>query len=105
MDLNRFYEIFPPGYTFTISNAPKRDEGEWWDRWTWQLSPSSNIGGKIHESKWFGFQTMEEALNNLNTYLENYRDYFQVEGEDEPEDEIDFGIILDELYKYRPKES
>jgi hypothetical protein len=99
MDLNRFYEISPPGYTFTISHAPKRDEGEWWDRWTWQLSPSSSLGRKHHESKWFGFQTMEEALEDLATYLENYYDYFRVDGEDEPEDEIDISIILDELYK------
>lgn len=42
---------------------------------------------------------MGEALDDLNTYLENYYDYFRVEGEDEPEDEIDVGVILDELYK------
>ena len=98
MNLNKFYEIFPPGYTFTISNAPKRDEGDWWDLWTWQLSPSSNPARKHHESKWSGFQTMEEALEDLATYLENYYDYFRVEGEDEPEDEIDVSIILNELY-------
>ena len=42
---------------------------------------------------------MEEALEDLTTYLENYYYYFRVEGEDEPEDEIDVRIILDDMYK------
>lgn len=42
---------------------------------------------------------MEEALEDLATYLENYYDYFRVDGEDEPEDEIDVSSILDEGYK------
>ena len=42
---------------------------------------------------------MEEALEDLATYLENYYDYLRVEGEDEPEDEIDVSVILDELYE------
>ena len=54
---------------------------------------------KIHVSRWFGFPTMEEALEDLTTYLENYYYYFRVEGEDEPEDEIDVRIILDDIYK------
>ena len=42
---------------------------------------------------------MEEALEDLATYLENYYDYFRIDGEDEPEDEIDVSVILNDTYK------
>ena len=99
MNLNHFYEIFPPGYTFTISHTPKRDDGEWRDRWTWQLIPSSNIGKRIHVSRWFGFQSMKEALEDLTTYLESYYYSLRLEVEDEPEEEIDVSVILNDIYK------
>lgn len=88
MDLNRFYEIFPPGYTFAISHSPKRDEGEWWDRWTWELKPSLRFEGSMYGSEWFGFQTMQEALEDLALFIENNHDLFDTADKGETEEEV-----------------
>lgn len=73
MNLAQLEKRLPDDYTLMISKSLKRDQGDWWDRWTWIL----NSGYKHYESTWFGFSTLQEALEDLSTYLELYSELFQ----------------------------
>ena len=42
---------------------------------------------------------MKEALEDLTTYLESYYYSLRLEVEDEPEEEIDVSVILNDIYK------
>ena len=73
MNLAQLEKRLPDDYTLMISKSLKRDDGDWWDRWTWTLNSSY----KHYESTWFGFSTLQEALEDLSTYLELYSELFQ----------------------------
>jgi hypothetical protein len=73
MDLAQLEKSIPNSYTLTISKSLKRDEGDWWGRWTWTLNSSD----KRYESTWFGFSTLQEVLEDLSTHLDLYSELFQ----------------------------
>lgn len=62
----------PPGYSFTIADETKRSDGEWHSRFTWLLRNAKNEYDV--ESVWWGFDTIQDAINDLSNYLEkNYK--------------------------------
>lgn len=58
----------PPGYSFKVSDATKRSEGEWHSRWEWELFDTNQT--KVASSDWRGFDSMQEALSDLSLYFE-----------------------------------
>lgn len=60
----------PPGWSFLIGNPSKRSDGEWWGRWIWKLYDQNNYLYK--ESEWWGFDTMQEAMTDLDNFLKHH---------------------------------
>jgi len=59
---------FPAGWSFNIADCSKRHDGEWHGRWTWTLFDCN--GAVVKQCEWWGFDTMDDALNNLAEHIE-----------------------------------
>ena len=60
--------IFNSGHSIRFQNVVRRKEGEWYNRIIWEhvQEPSHSV---IKTCDWFGFETIEEAVDNCLTYL------------------------------------
>jgi hypothetical protein len=66
--IGHWVKHFPPGYSFKIKDCSKRSDGEWYSRWTWELRDCNE--DYVKQCEWWGFDTMEDALNDLAEHIE-----------------------------------
>ncbi len=60
--------VFNSGESIRFQNQIKRKDGEWYSRIIWEHieSPSNRT---IKSCNWWGFETIEEAVDDCLTYL------------------------------------
>jgi len=65
--------VFSSGKSIIFQNEIRRKDSEWYSRirWTHVRYPFNQI---IAECKWFGFETMEEAVDNCLKYINQNKD-------------------------------
>jgi hypothetical protein len=71
MNLSKKIEqVFNSGYSIAFQNEVRRSDGEWYSRITWKnlQQPGNQV---IKECEWFGFETMEECVDDCLKYLNN----------------------------------
>jgi hypothetical protein len=61
--------IFKSGKSISFQNEVRRKDGEWYSRITWKHIQQPN-GSVIKQSTWFGFDTIDECVEDCLTYLE-----------------------------------
>ena len=60
--------IFKSGKSISFQNEVRRKDGEWYSRITWKHIQQPN-GSVIKQSTWFGFDTIDECVEDCLTYL------------------------------------
>jgi hypothetical protein len=60
--------IFNSGHSISFQNEVRRKDGEWYSRITWKHIQQPN-GSVIKQSTWFGFDTIDECVEDCLTYL------------------------------------
>ena len=69
----KFKLIFESGNWFIFENTIKRQDGEWVDRITWEhVGQPGNR--HIKSCEWFGFETIEECVDDCLNYIETIKD-------------------------------
>ena len=58
--------IFNSGKSIRFQNVVKRKDGKWHNRIVWS---HTEIGHDIHSCSWWGFDTIEEAVDDCLNYL------------------------------------
>lgn len=71
MDIReKLNKIFQSGYSISFQNEVRRKDGEWYSRIIWKhlQLPGHRI---IKECEWFGFENIEECVDDCLKYIEN----------------------------------
>lgn len=60
--------IFKSGKSIRFQNQVRRKDGEWYSRIIWEHTqlPSNSV---IKSCEWFGFETIEEAVEDCLNYV------------------------------------
>lgn len=66
----KFKKVFESGHSISFQNQVRRSDGEWHSRIIWQHHqlPSNRT---IKECEWFGFEEIEECVDDCLKYLES----------------------------------
>jgi hypothetical protein len=64
----KIQQVFDSGHSFSFQNEVKRSDGEWYSRIIWRhlQLPGNQL---IEECEWFGFETMEECVDDCLKYI------------------------------------
>jgi hypothetical protein len=65
-------KAFGSGHCISFENEIRRSDGEWYSRITWKHLQAGT--GRIEmECKWFGFDTIEECVDDCLIYLDKIK--------------------------------
>jgi hypothetical protein len=64
----KFKAIFSSGYSISFQNEVRRNDSEWYSRITWKHIQQPG-GGIIKQCEWFGFDNIEECVDDCLTYV------------------------------------